>query len=285
MTRWPSFVGAVEAGSGLVVLVAAQDVDGPVRERERERVDVGGVQREPEDDDAVVFEQAHDVRCWARREPPRASDLLGEILDDLCFGAKVRRRYLGDRDGRTRLGSARVAGEGCVLPDSYWPTAAAVTETTWLNVPSVGAEATATIGKALPPQVTSVAMESPIVRPCAMSGSQARLIGPAIRVGGLHDAPPFVDETKPTRRERTAGAGVVVIRQPFARVFCERPSGVGGSWWGPGEGGMKEGLGRPGHEGDCVVAAECCHVGQPGQGFDAGGTANGQDQLVYRLLG
>jgi hypothetical protein len=48
---------------------------------------------------------------------------------------------------------------------------------------------------------------------------------------------------------------------------------------------MKEGLGRPGHEGDGVIAGECRDVGQPGQGFDAGGTANGQDQLVYRPLG
>ena len=77
----PELVSDVEPGSCPVVLVGAEHDDGPVMEGQREGVDVGGVQREADEQDAVLFEDLGDVRYWAAGHAERLPHLPGCFLE------------------------------------------------------------------------------------------------------------------------------------------------------------------------------------------------------------
>ena len=83
------FVSAIEPGSCPVVLVGAEHDDGPVVEGEREGVDIGGVQRETDDQDAVLFEGLGDVRYRAVGHAERLPYLPGCFLEFAVGGRQA----------------------------------------------------------------------------------------------------------------------------------------------------------------------------------------------------
>jgi hypothetical protein len=80
-------------------------------ERQGERIDVGGVQRQPEDDYAVRFEEPDDVRDGPGGNPPPAPDALGEVLDLLSGGVKPWWWQLGQRDRGQEIGRSVAGGQ------------------------------------------------------------------------------------------------------------------------------------------------------------------------------
>lgn len=88
----------------------AQPRDRPVVEWQGERIDGGGVQRQPEDGDAVGFEEPDDVRDGPGSNPLCVPDALGEGFDLLAGGVEPWWWQLGQRDrGRRPADVSRVA--------------------------------------------------------------------------------------------------------------------------------------------------------------------------------
>ncbi len=96
----PEFVSAVEPGSCPVVLVGAEYDDGPVVEGQREGVDVGGVQREADEQDAVLFEYLGNVRYWAAGHAERSPHLPGRFFEFAAGSLQAGDGYLRHRDRR-----------------------------------------------------------------------------------------------------------------------------------------------------------------------------------------
>jgi hypothetical protein len=73
-------VGRVEPRTSPIVLIATQDDNWPIRKGEGERVDIGAVEGQPNDDRTVPFEELYHVGYRARGELPRCPNLSGRLL-------------------------------------------------------------------------------------------------------------------------------------------------------------------------------------------------------------
>lgn len=73
-------VGRVESRTSAIVLITTQDDNWPIRKGKGERVDIGAVEGQPNDDRAAPFEELHHVGCRARGELPRCPNFSGRLL-------------------------------------------------------------------------------------------------------------------------------------------------------------------------------------------------------------
>jgi hypothetical protein len=89
--KMAEFVGGVETGPRSVILVRAQDDYGTIGEGQRERIDVGGVERHADHDDTVVLEEPDHILDWASGDSPLLPRLVGGSLDLLAV--RVERQF------------------------------------------------------------------------------------------------------------------------------------------------------------------------------------------------